>query len=143
MAGALAGLLICGVLRLALRFGKLQSHPLVQPLVIRCSRVLGILLPAVGAYPSLPWAVEGALPKATEVAGRSVTLMLSDWLLMRSVFAAEDLLTGRLGLSATDDLSARRTYTQLQVLRSVLVAFIVFGTAALMLVSLPGFRQVA
>lgn len=63
------------------------------------------------------------------------------WILVRLVRGIEDFIEARLGLDEVDNLEARRTYTQIRVLRSVLTSFIVFAAIVAILLRLPGARE--
>lgn len=60
------------------------------------------------------------------------------FLLVRLVHGIEDFIESRLGLDEADNLEARRIYTQIRVLRRVLISFIIFAAFAAMLLRLPG-----
>lgn len=64
------------------------------------------------------------------------------YLLVRLVRVLRDLLLARYDLSASDNLSARRVFTQVQVLEKVLISVIVVATASLMLMTFDSVRQV-
>jgi small-conductance mechanosensitive channel len=140
-AGAVAGLLVYAGLRLALRL-PLAWHAAAELFVARCAGGLRLLLPLVGAYLSLPLVLEEEALGRAQVGLKVLMIAVSAYVLIRVISAAEDFIKARLGLERADNLDARRIYTQLRVLRGVLVAFITFTSVIVLLLFLPGFRQI-
>ncbi|MDH3418995.1 MAG: mechanosensitive ion channel family protein [Gammaproteobacteria bacterium] len=114
----------------------------MRPVWKRCAGGLRLVLPLIGVYLSLPFALEDTnLLRAQNIL--TVALIgLSAYLLIRALYGIEDLITARLDLGHEDNLDARRLQTQLRVMRAVLASFIAFTTVIVILLFIPGFRQI-
>lgn len=64
------------------------------------------------------------------------------FLLVRLIRVLRDLLLSRYDLAAADNLSARKVHTQIRVLEKALLSIVAVATAAFMLMTFPGIRQV-
>lgn len=142
-AGAAAGLLLYWALRLLGRAALRGSWgSAARPIWERCARGLRLLLPLLGAYAALPLALTDAALERTQLVLTVALIGVSAYLLIRAVHGVEDLLTSRLDLDQPDNLDARRVQTQLQLLRAVLTSFIAFTAVIVILLFVPGFRQI-
>lgn len=141
-AGAAVGLALYFGLRLLARSARRRWKGHIEPFIKRGSGALRLLLPLLGIYAALPLTLSGALQDRAQLAVSIALIAVSAYLLIRLLYGAEDFVVARLGLDAPDNLDARRTHTQLRVLRSVLVSFVVFTTVIVLLLFLPGFRQI-
>ncbi len=142
-AGAAVGLLLYGVLRLLGRVGVRSTWgTTARALWERCARGLRLLLPLIGAYASLPLALEGTALQRTQLILTVALIGGSAYVLIRVLYGLEDLITSRLDLEGADNLDARRIQTQLQLLRAVLTSFIAFTALIVLLLFVPGFRQI-
>lgn len=142
-AGAAAGLLLYGALRLlgrvTLRGGWGSA---ARPIWERCARGLRLLLPLLGAYAALPLALTDTPLQRAQLILTVALIGVSAYLLIRAVRGIEDVITSRLDLDRADNIDARRVQTQLQLLRSVLTSFIAFTAVIVVLLFVPGFRQI-
>jgi small-conductance mechanosensitive channel len=142
-AGAALGLAVYGALRFAPRSMRSESwRTAAEAFFERCAGSLRVLLPLLGVYLSLPLALEGLLLVRLRFGLTVLLIAVSAYLLIRVIYGAEDFISSRLGLEQADNLEARRIYTQLRVLRGVLVAFVSFTAVIVLLLFLPGFRQI-
>ena len=64
------------------------------------------------------------------------------WLLVRIVFILRDMVLSRYQLDVTDNLEARRVYTQIRVIQRILIVIILFVTLAIMLLTFDKVRQI-
>jgi small-conductance mechanosensitive channel len=64
------------------------------------------------------------------------------FLLIRLIRVLRELLLSRYDLAAADNLSARKVHTQIRVLEKALLSIVAVATAAFMLMTFPGIRQV-
>lgn len=141
--GAAAGLTIYGGLRLLVKTMKSRHWSrAVDPFIRRCSGSLLLLFPFVGAYVALPFSLQGDVLERVQLGFRVGLLGATTYFLIRVLYGAEDLITERLGLEERDNLQARTRFTQLRVLRRVLVAFLAFTAMIVVLLFVPGFRQI-
>jgi small-conductance mechanosensitive channel len=142
-AGAALGFAVYGALRFAPTSMRSESwRTAAEAFFESCSGSLRVLLPLLGVYLSLPLALEGLLLVRLRLGLSVLLIAVSAYLLIRVIYGAEDFISSRLGLEQADNLEARRIYTQLRVLRGVLVAFVSFTAVIVLLLFLPGFRQI-
>lgn len=103
-------------------------------------RLIFPLLIITFLVPALP------LPEgARDILGHVASLLFIAsiaYLLVTLVHLLRDFLLSRYDVSATDNLSARRVYTQVQVMEKVLLSVIAVATVAFMLMTFEGVRQV-
>lgn len=140
-AGALAGLAVFAVLWLVLRLLPKSAVALPRKLFLHGSGALRLFLPLLGihiAFKSVETSLPGMIGSLTGI----VLIGTGAWLAIRFVHGAEEFVEARLGLDKPDNLDARRTVTQLRVLRSVLIYFIAFTAIIVGLLFLPGARQI-
>jgi small-conductance mechanosensitive channel len=113
---------------------------IIAPLI---GRALRVLLPVIGIIFALPLI---ALPPkyATVVArGSSILIICSAaWIIAQAVNIGEKAFLTRYDVTATDNLRARRLYTQVHVLSRTLYFFIVAFTIASILMLFPEVRHV-
>ena len=114
----------------------------MRPVWKRCAGGLRLVLPLIGVYLSLPFALEDANLLRAQIILTVALIGLSAYLLIRALYGIEDLITARLDLGHEDNLDARRLQTQLRVMRAVLASFIAFTTVIVILLFIPGFRQI-
>ncbi len=127
-------------------FARLARHSSwgasMRPIWKRCAGGLRLALPLIGVYLSLPFALEDASLGRAQIILSVVLISVSAYLLVRALYGIEDLITARLDLKHEDNLDARRVQTQLRVMRAVLASFIVFTAVIVILLFVPGFRQI-
>jgi small-conductance mechanosensitive channel len=124
--------------RLAARTPTHLDDRLVQ-YARRPGRVIVPLLAVMLIMPSLP------LPGAAVVPlwhALSLALIAAGaWLLIALAALVEDAASGRYNLAASDNLQARRVFTQLRVLRRTASVVVVIIAAAAMLMTFPRARE--
>jgi small-conductance mechanosensitive channel len=141
-AGAVLGFAIYAIFALVRRIlNKRQGVGLAEKLLDRSTGALRVFLPLLGLFVALPAALtEGEILNLARLVIRTLVIASGAYLSIRLVYGVADFIEARLGIDAPDNLSARRTLTQMQVLRSVLVSFIAFTAFIVALLYLPGAR---
>lgn len=143
LAGAGLGFALSAGLVLIKRFlAKRPGVGMAESVLASSTGAVRVFLPLLGLYLALPFALEGELLAGFELGLRILLVAISAYLLIRLVYGVEDFVEGRLGLDKADNLDARRIFTQLRVLRSVLAFFIGFMGLIFALLLLPGARQI-
>ena len=142
--GATAGVVTYLAASLLARFARRHSawEAWTRPIWKRCAGGLRVALPLIGVYSSLPYALEDASLQRAQIIVSVALISVSAYLLVRVVYAIEDVITARLDLEHEDNLDARRLQTQLRLMRAVLASFIVFTAVIVILLFVPGFRQI-
>jgi small-conductance mechanosensitive channel len=144
LAAVLLGLLIRHVLFWVLeRLSRQTGTPWDDRAVAyarKPSRVLFPLLVINLVSPSLALPVQllGVLNHLTKL----LFIAAVAYLLIRLVFLLRDLLLARHDLTASDNLTARKIHTQIKVLEKVLISIVTVATAAFMLMTFDGIRQI-
>jgi small-conductance mechanosensitive channel len=144
LAGAAVGFGACLVIAFVNRLlARREGGGVIEPVYRRVAGPLRIFLPALGVLLALSPLREDIALAAIVVRVVGILLIaVGAYLLIRLVYGVEDFIEQRLGLDRADNLEARRTYTQLRVLRRVLVAFIGFTAFIVILLSFEGARQI-
>lgn len=141
--GALVGFLVyLGIALVSRVLARQQATVLFAKLYRRSAGSLRLFLPLLGVHFSLPAALGPELIEPAQLATRILLIATGAYMLIRLVYGVDDFVEARLGLHQPDNLDARRTVTQLRVLRSVLVAFITFTAIIVILLSFDGARQI-
>jgi small-conductance mechanosensitive channel len=141
-AGAACGIVVFLAARLlSSRFVSKTWNEATRQLWSRSASGFGLLLPLLGAYMSLPYAVENVALEQARVVIVVLLIAVTAFLLVRVVRGIEDVVVSRLDLGGTDNLDARRIQTQLHVMRAVLTSFVAFTAVVTILLLVPGFRQ--
>ena len=144
LAALLAGLVVHTLLFAVLRrlahrtFASLDSMILGH--LAAPSRLLFPLLLARMPLTALPVPVS-----VSRLLGHVFSLLFLaavSFLLVRIIRVLRDLLLSRYDLAAADNLSARKVHTQIRVLEKALLSIVAVATAAFMLMTFPGIRQV-
>jgi small-conductance mechanosensitive channel len=140
----MAGLVIYYVLILMYRvLGRRRGSSVVKNIFGRTSGGLRIFLPLLGLFVALKILAPDAVWAERLSLAVSVLLIISGaYILIRFVYGFEDFIETRLGLNESDNLEARRTFTQIRLLRRVLIAFISFTAIVVILLFLPGAREI-
>jgi len=104
---------------------------------------LVVMLAALNLVSSLPEFVlsesaQGVLGHAFAVAWT----LASAWLVIRGVYAVEDMLLPRFDVTEKDNLRARKIHTQAQVFNKILIVVITFLALGVMLMSFEQFRRI-
>ncbi|MBE0417854.1 MAG: mechanosensitive ion channel [Coriobacteriia bacterium] len=144
LAVVLAGLVLHAIVYALLgRVARRSVAPWATQVLERSrgpGRLLVPLLLLSSAVPSLD------LPERTlGILGHLTTLLFIGslaYLLVRLVRVLRNLLLARYDIAASDNLSARRVYTQVQVLEKVLISVVIVATASLILMTFESVRQV-
>jgi len=141
-AGAAIGLAIFVCVRFVGRIALRRSWGVKQrPLWEHTATALGLLIPLIGVYASLPFALEETALDHARIMVAVGLIAVTAYLLIRLLRGAEELIVARLDLQDADNLDARRIQTQLHVLRAVLTSFIASAAIIAVLLFVPGFRQ--
>lgn len=128
---------------------------LLRRLVRRTSAAWDDLLPRHLAAPSrllfplllvkIPLAALAVPDPVAQLLGHVFSLLFlaaESFLLIRFIRILRDFLLSRYDLAAADNLSARKVHTQIRVLEKALLSIVIVATAAFMLMTFPGIRQV-
>jgi len=143
VTGALIGFVVyLGIALVSRLMAKGSATVLFSRLYRRSAGSLRLFLPLLGVHFSLPVALGPQITEPAQLATRILLIATGAYLLIRLVYGIDDFLESRLGLHQPDNLDARRTVTQLRVLRSVLVCFITFTAIIVILLSFDGARQI-
>jgi len=105
----------------------------------RPSRFILPLLALVSVLGALPLPAT-ALDALRHIAGLGLIASVA-WLLIATVEFLQELVVSHHAIDVTDNLSARRIRTQIQVLRQILVGLIGLLTVAIMLMTFPSIRH--
>jgi len=130
------------ILVLAKRFASRRVKVVDDFLIKYADRPSRFILPlltlvsVLGALP-LPATVLDAL---RHIAGLGLIASVA-WLLIATVEFLQELVVSHHAIDVTDNLSARRIRTQIQVLRQILVGLIGLLTIAIMLMTFPSIRH--
>jgi small-conductance mechanosensitive channel len=101
---------------------------------------LVLVLVFVLALPGVPLA-----PRAEAIVHHLAALVLTGmvgWLVINCVGVVSDVVASRFDISDADNLRARQVWTQTQLMRRFAVGVVVVLTVCIMLMSIPGVRQV-
>lgn len=118
--------------------GRLDD--LLAPLVVKSLRVIVPVLAIILALPllNLPERYEDVMSKATSL----LVIGVVAWLLTQAVLLLEKVILARFDLKATDNLQARKVYTQVTVLKKTLLVIIGILTLASILMIFEEVRRV-
>jgi len=72
---------------------------------------------------------------------RSLFIISMSWLIIALMAVGEDVILNRYDINVTDNLQARKIYTQTQTIRKVLAVVIIIVAVALVLMGFDSFRQ--
>jgi len=131
------------VFRLLLRLTKRTKVTFDNALVNRCYKPFQwiVIILVVRIVSKRPPDVIPLIPGSVVQAMVLVLIALVAWLLIRMTYVMEDYVTGRFDIGARDNLKARKIYTQLRVLKRIViiaVSILAFGT---MLMTFESVRQ--
>jgi small-conductance mechanosensitive channel len=130
------------VFRILLRLTKRTKVTFDNALIMRCYKpfqwiIIILIVRIVSKLPDL----KPLIPEAAVQAMVLILIALVAWLLIRMTYVMEDYVTGRFDIGARDNLKARKIYTQLRVLKRIViiaVSILAFGT---MLMTFEQVRQ--
>ena len=145
-AAAAAGLIAHAVLFAGFKKIAARTSTVVDDSVFR--RLSGptrlvVMLAALNMVSSLPEftlseSAQGVLGHAFAVAWA----LASAWIVIRGVYAVEDMLLPRFDVTEKDNLRARKIHTQAQVFNKILIVVITFLALGVMLMSFEQFRRI-
>jgi small-conductance mechanosensitive channel len=122
---------------------KRMAGDIAERIFRRAGRGLRLFLPLLGLFLALLLYAEQIALAAWLMRGIGILLIvIGAYVLTRLVYGVEDFVETRLGLDRPDNLAARRTFTQLRVLRSVLISFIGFTAIIVILLSFEPVREI-
>jgi small-conductance mechanosensitive channel len=129
--------------RVLLNVTKHTEATFDNALVKRCYRPFQwiVIILIVRIISKRPPDVIPLVPESVVQAMVLVLIALVAWLLIRMTYVMEDYVTGRFDIGARDNLKARKIYTQLRVLKRIViiaVSILAFGT---MLMTFDKVRQ--
>lgn len=84
----------------------------------------------------------GAAGALLEHALAILAIVASTWFLMRLAYLARDFLLLRFDVAVSDNLRSRKVQTQVRILQNVLIAVVVVVSAAMVLMTFDGVRQI-
>jgi small-conductance mechanosensitive channel len=141
-AGVIAYHVLWFVLRRVVRRTPIGIDDIV---VRRCGAPSRLLLPLLALHLVLALAPQTAPAKLLIILhGVLVPLAIGAiaWLLIRVLLSVEEYVLSRYDIEARDNLRARRVYTQMRVIRHILVVIIIVLAAGAALMNYEAFRQV-
>lgn len=148
-AGGLAGSILLGLaayrvaLRLVTRWAARTRQVLDDAIVRHCAGPLRLLAPLLALNIVVPrlWIPTGLHVPLRQACHLGFVVALA-WLLVRILRVVEDVLLGRLDVSAKDNLEARKVLTQTHVIRKILAALVVVLALGLGLMTFEQVRKV-
>jgi small-conductance mechanosensitive channel len=114
-------------------------------LVRRCAGPVRLLLPLVSVHLALAFAPEAAPQRLLDnLRGVLYPVVIGGlaWLAIRVLASIEESVLSRHDLEAKDNLRARRIYTQMRVVRRILVVIVLILAAGAALMNYEAFRQI-
>lgn len=104
------------------------------------SRFVLLLLALILAQPvlGLPEGLDG---RAGQLLSMALTAAIG-WLAFRLTYALNDIVSARYDISVADNLRAREVHTRVRMLQRILGVAILLLTAAVILMAIPGIRQI-
>jgi small-conductance mechanosensitive channel len=111
-----------------------RQRPRLLAALGRLNQPARLIVILTGVLVVLPWL--HVPPGALHIAFKTLAVLWFaslGWLMVASVYMAEDLLVSRYDITASDNLRARRVRTQMQLLRRMAIAFLLVIDAGLIL----------
>jgi len=143
LAGIVVGLAVFFALGMLRRTFGQRGSGMLQALLGRARAGLRLFLPLLGVFIALHAGFEGEVWVERLQLGVAVLLILSGgYVLIRFCYGVAEVIESRLGLHEADNLDARRVFTQLRMLRRVLVSLIGLATFVFVLLLFPGAREI-
>jgi small-conductance mechanosensitive channel len=102
-----------------------------------------VIIPVLGLLSAVPWL--RIAPGTLAILLRALELVLIaalGWLVIGALNALEEFVAHKYTVDAVDNLAARRTRTQVEVLRHIAVSVVVIVTISVMLMTFPNVRHV-
>lgn len=147
LAGSVpAGLIAYHVLWFVLRRVVRRTPSGIDDIFVRrCGAPVRLLLPLLALHLVLALAPETVPAKLLIILHGVLTPLAIGaiaWLLIRVILSVEEYVLSRYDIGARDNLRARRVYTQMRVIRHILVVVIIILAAGAALMNYEAFRQV-
>jgi len=141
----LAGLAFNAILwRIVRKITGRTRNVLDNAIVVHLTSPSRLIIPVVMVYLALP-GISGGLPSRFAAALDNLLSALLTaamaWLVISTLYIAEDFILSREDLKAADNLQARKIYTQIQVLKRILIALISILALAGILLHYEEFRR--
>lgn len=125
------------------RIARGTDNDLDDRLITRGRRPARIIVPLLALLIALPAA--GLSPEFSSLVRRCTVVGLIagvGWLILAGVNVTAETIISRLDVTKSDNLTARRMQTRVQVIRRVCGVIVIFLSGAAILMSLPGMREV-
>lgn len=146
LGAILIGLLVHFISFQALRrIAKRTETVLDGSLYRHCRAPLRILIPLIALRISLPMHTAVISDDALYYLGKTLSTILiisAAWLLVRLTNVVEDFILDRYKVDVSDNLSARKIHTQMDIVRKILIFIIILVTLAMVLMNFDSFRQI-
>jgi len=130
--------------RLGKRVAERTSSVIDNAFLHRLKGPARLLLPLIVIYFIMPFQDTYFSPRVLWVLnkGFSILMIISvAWLIIRFTYILEDFLLDKYRISTTDNLKARKIYTQTQLLKKIITVVIIILTIAAILMSFEKFRE--
>ena len=121
-----------------------KTQPKAQPRLFaaiqRLSQPARAIVLLTGIFMVLPWLHTHIPPETLHIVFKTLEVLWFaslGWLMVTSVYMAEDLLVARYDITISDNLRARRIRTQMQLLRRMAIGFLVVLDIGLILSAFP------
>ena len=114
---------------------KTSNRPSIYRHLNHPARWVFLTICLLSVFPWLP--LPGQIAQPLRVALHILLVILSGWFAIGCVFVLQDALTRRFDLHAENNIRARRIHTQAQVLRRILIGFIVIIDIGCLLWTFP------
>jgi small-conductance mechanosensitive channel len=146
LGAILVGLLVHYIFFQIIRqFAKRTATVLDDSIYRHCRAPLRIIMPLIALRISVPLHSlnihEGALHYIGVTLSTIVILSVA-WLLIRLTNVLEDFVLARYKIDVSDNLSARKIYTQMDIVRKILIFVIIVISLAIILMNFENFRQI-
>ena len=124
------------------RISRQIETTLGESLLKRCRAPSRLLVPLLAVRFFIPLAdmAPNVLELVDQALGMLMILSLA-WLMVRLVLVAEDVILRRFDTTVTDNLRARRMYTQIRILRRIVIAVVLVFAFASILMTFSKVRQ--
>lgn len=128
--------------KIARRLAGRTTSTLDNSLVRHSERPARLILPLLAVMAALPFLPITAFALSATRHGLSLGLIASvAWLAIVMIDVFDDIVASRYAVNVSDNLSARRIQTQVQVLRHIVVVIVIIVTVAIMLMTFPSIRH--
>ncbi len=151
LVGAVTGTIIIGLAAHMVVFHALQQIAKRTATVLdasiyrHCRRPAQMIMPLLLLRLALPVMPVTLSPAVEERIGLLISILLImafAWLFIRLTSVLEDFILSRYKLDVQDNLEARKIYTQMDIIRKIVILVIAIVTLAVILMSFENFRQI-